>query len=116
MQKTLYPREWLAVIFLLFFLLLLTKIAWQAPESRWPQNNGGLPFPPPQEQIVLRISGALEQEGRYHFNRGTTLGKALESLSLNSDADISNLDLNKVLKSGEHIKINKKKKVNSKSK
>jgi hypothetical protein len=108
MKKTLYPREWLAILTLLSFLLLLAKIAWQAPESRWPQNKG-LPFPPPEHQIVLHISGALEQEGRYHFDRGTTLGKALEALSLNSEADISNLDLNRVLKSGDHVRIGRKK-------
>lgn len=115
MNKTLYPREWLAIIALLSFFLLLSKIAWKAPDSRWPQNKD-LHFPPPEEQIVVHISGALEKVGRYHFIRGTTLGKAMEGLSLNSNADISNLDLNKVLKSGDHIKISKKKEVKRKSK
>lgn len=88
-------------------MLFLAKIAWQAPESRWPQEKRLKDIQ--EQQIVVQFSGALNHEGRYHFFQGTTLGQALESLSLDSESDISKLDLNKVLKCGQHVKISKKK-------
>lgn len=109
--KTLYPREWLAILTLTLFLLVLSKIAWQAPENRWPQKKG-LPFPPSDKQIVVNFSGHLQEEGRYHFNKETTLGDAVEAIKLNEDADVSNLDFTQILKSGDHVKIPGKKNKN----
>lgn len=106
-STTLYPHEWITAIAIFSFFLALAKIAWHAPDSRWPQEKGA--FTSSEQQIVVHISGALGQEGRYHFPKGTTLGQAVDALSLNSEADVSNLDLQKVLRKGEHVKIGKKK-------
>lgn len=95
------------VVVLLFscFLLTLVKFAFRAPDERWPQGANKENFK--NYQMIVWISGEVENEGRYHFNEGDTLKNALEVVSLKKEASLKGLDLNEKLKTGQRIKIKK---------
>lgn len=107
-NEELRPHEWIALATFFLILALISKIAWNAPANRWPQKER-LPVLPPQEQIVITISGAVNQEGRYHFPKGTTIKEALEEVQIKPDADLSKLQFEKPLKTGQRLKIPHKK-------
>jgi hypothetical protein len=101
-------HEWIAVAILLLFMCMLSKLAWNAPDSRWPERDGK-PVATPQEQIVITLSGAIEKEGRYHFPKGVTLGQVLAAVPLKENADLRKFNLAKELKRGQKIRIPYKK-------
>lgn len=87
------------------FLFVLIKFAFRAPEERWPQNTVKENLI--KRQIVIWISGEIENEGKYHFNEGDTLKEVLRAVSLKKEADLKSLDFSKPLKTGQRIKIKK---------
>lgn len=107
-KEELRSYEWVVIVLILAVLLISTKIALNAPDQRWPTKEGN-PVPAPQEQLVISITGAVLNEGRYHFEKGTTLRQALQQVKLTPDADISRLFLDKELKRGQKVRIPKKK-------
>lgn len=104
-QPALFVHEKIVVLLFLCFLFVLTKFAWRAPEERWPREiakNNLI-----NRQIIIWISGEVEDEGRYHFFEGDTLKVALEAVSLKKEASLKGLDFSKPLKTGQRIKIKK---------
>lgn len=107
-SQSLLGREWLVVMVIVLFILYLTRVASHAPQNRWPEKQGlGLQLP--EEQIVITVAGAVEVEGRYHFNKGATVGEVLTALKLKENADIGKLPLNQKVKKGQKLRIPTKK-------
>jgi hypothetical protein len=104
-NSSLSTHEKMVVHIFCCFLFVLIKFAFRAPEERWPQNIVKENFT--KRQIVIWISGEIENEGKYHFNEGDTLKVALKAVSLKKEADLKGLDLSKPLKTGQRIKIKK---------
>ena len=98
-------QERVVVLIFSSFLLVLLKFALRAPDERWPRSRNKENFK--NHQIIIFMSGEIENEGRYHFNEGTTLRMALEVVSLKKDASLKGLDLGQKLKTGQRIKIKK---------
>lgn len=103
-ERDLYPHEWGVVALIIFGMLTIGKIAWAAPDERWPKRNGS-PVPIPEELVVISISGAVEKEGRYHFKKGTTVLQALEKAVLKEDADLTKLRLDKEIRRGQSLRV-----------
>lgn len=106
--KSLANYEWIVVFFLITVMIVLTKMALNAPFPRWPTKDNE-PAPLPEEQVVISISGELESPGRYHFAKGTTLKQALSKIKLTENAEIEHLKLDQALKKGQKVRIPKRK-------
>lgn len=98
------------VLVFLACLFLLSLFSLKAPEERWPHEK----HPERKKQVVVTITGEIENEGRYHFEQGTTLKSALESLSLKQEISINPLKLDQPLKAGQKIRIKSKKRAKKK--
>lgn len=108
-QLDLRRREWLAVCTIIVLMALFANWSLRAPASRWPKSQG-VPLCRPEEQVVMRIRGAVHLPGRYHFPVGTTVEQALLVAGPLPEADTSRLDLEQPLKHGQSLVIPKKKK------
>lgn len=84
-------------------LFLLSIYALRAPQERWPHSK----YPERKKQIVVIITGEVNNQGRYHFDQGTTLKEALKSVSLKNEASVNHLNLDQILKPGQKIRIKK---------
>lgn len=86
-------------------LFLLSLYSLKAPEERWPHTK----HPERIKQVVVTITGEIENEGRYHFDEGTTLREALQGLNIRPENQ-RHLKLDQPLKPGQKIRIKKRKK------
>lgn len=109
--KTLRLHEWALVLVALLVCLKLARIAWSAPETRWPKSERKLGNRP-KKLLVVKIKGEVVEEGRYHFEEGTTIGKALDTIALTDAADVSKFDRDKPLKARQSITVRKKRNLN----
>lgn len=104
LELKLYEKA--TVLTFLACLSLLCLYALKAPEERWPHDK----HPERKRQIVVTITGEIENEGRYHFEQGTTLRDALQGLILKPEIQ-THLKLDLPLKAGQKIRIKKEKKI-----
>lgn len=55
--------------------------------------------------IVISVEGAVEFPGRYHFKKGTKIGEVLKQIPLQEQADLSRLNLDRVILKSRKLKI-----------
>lgn len=106
-QNALGFHEKLTAALFIGLILSLIKFAWHVPAERWPQNK--LIERAANEQIVIWIYGEVESAGRYHFFKEITLRDALEEVKLTDQASLDGLKLDLYLKTGQRIKIKRRK-------
>lgn len=91
------------VLMFLFPLLLLSLHTLNAPVERWPHEK----YPERKKQIVVTITGEIEEEGRYHFQEGAKVADVLNEVALKPHANTQHLKLGQPLKPGQKIRIKK---------
>ena len=103
-NSSLHIHEWMIVLFLIGILALLTGVSHSCSS-----NAIADPEKPAHEvvktDIEVFIEGFIEQPGKYVVKRGTTLKELLERAKLKPHADLRRLNLQRVLKKGQKIKV-----------
>lgn len=107
-RKTLRAREWFAVYFMLSLFMFLSLKALGGDYSRWPRL-GGQPVPRPKVLVVINVKGEVKNPGKYHFPEGTSIRDVIAEAEPTQNADLTKIDLTKLVKKGQSITIPKKK-------
>ncbi len=100
------PYEWLAIISIILFIGTLSLGVLVFPNSG--NSNSNPPLPPhyiSDQTIEVVIEGAVTHPGVYKLTRGAKLQELLEKAKPLELADIKKLKVNKVLRTGQVIKV-----------
>lgn len=104
-QTRLPTHEWLAVLTILAFIAALAIIT-SSPRS------DAIPLDPPHhlvaQEIEVTVEGAVEHPGVYSVDRSSTVGDAIAQAKPLPNADLKPLNLDKKVRSGQTIKVKKK--------
>lgn len=109
MKEKLYPREWLAVITLLSFFLLLNLVAYIHREEI--PDQLGEPHYIREQVINVTIQGEIENPGVYSLPRNSTLSVLLEKAQPTYYADLGKIKPESKLRKNQIVKIPRKKRV-----
>lgn len=108
-------HEWLAVVLMIVILAALVLVVQLQRMQQEPAALGS-PFYTTEQEIEIKIDGAVLHPGSYRFKRGALLKEALAQAEPSGDADLRRVSPEKRLRDGQviHIKTLPKKKNSTK--
>ncbi len=104
-HNKLYIHEWMAVIFFIAIMLLLTVSTHSCSSDSTAQSKEEIPHYVTSTNIEVFVEGEVEFPGRFEIKRGAKLKDLLLLVKPKQEADLSKLKLNVVLRKGQKIKI-----------
>jgi competence protein ComEA len=94
------------IILLLCFIIALLYAGWQVYRSNLSRVELGEDIPRGMGGIVVQVEGAVVSPGMIFLPAGSKVSDAVEAADgFTSDADVSNLDLGRILSDGERLVI-----------
>lgn len=102
-------HEWIAVAFAIFLLFLVTAIIWIKDSTDSSSVDTGTPHYIVDQEIEIKVEGAVEKPGSYKLKRGTTIQEVLALVNPTSEADLTHLKPDKKIRKGQVIKVPQKK-------
>lgn len=100
----LYVYEWLAVVSIIAFAIVLTWLSHRQPALPHPDQLGE-PQYLVHPRFEIKIEGAVAKPGVYQVAKGQTLKELLEMAEVLPEASLKGLKLNSKLRRGQVIHI-----------
>ena len=104
-QNKLYIHEWMAVIFFIALMFILTISTHSCSSDSTAQSKETTPHYITNPNIEVFIEGEVEFPGRHEIKRGSKLKDLLLLVKPKPEADLSKIKLNALLRKGQAIKI-----------
>lgn len=104
-QSKLYIQEWMAVIFFIALMFVLTIATHSCNSDSTVLFNEAGSHDISNPNIEVFVEGEVEYPGRYEVKRGSKLKDLLLLSKLKSGADLSKIKLNTLLRKGQTIKV-----------
>lgn len=101
-------REWTAVFVMMALLAGLTIKSLKNEESIWP-HHFGQKVAEPYKIVTVSIRGAVKNPGRYHLPEGSKIKDLVDAAEPEENADVSQVEGEKILKKGQRVYIPQKK-------
>lgn len=104
-QNKLYIHEWMAVLFFIALMFVLTISTHSCSSDSTAQSKETTPHYVTSQNIEVFVEGEVEFCGRHEIKRGAKLKDLLLLVKPKPDADLSKIKLNTLLRKGQKIKI-----------